>query len=93
LPAICEQGYQSEAGSNATFCGTQTTPKIQNIQSSLVDNGNIGQISGSYWSSTENAGYPIDYSWYNQFSSSGSIQDDQYKDESLKVRCIRALTL
>ena len=52
LPAICELGYDNTTA--GTGCGTSGTPTIQNMQTSLSDNGSLGNFTGAtpYWSST-----------------------------------------
>jgi hypothetical protein len=58
LPAVCELGYST----NVFGCGTSAAPYMENVQSNIVDNGNIGNLIAvgaplnpgvrSYWSST-----------------------------------------
>lgn len=52
LPAICELGYDGTTA--GTGCGTSSAPTIQNMQTSLTDNGGLGNFTGGtqYWSST-----------------------------------------
>ncbi len=88
LPALCELGYSR--GDATTVCGTQTSPVIQNVQSNLVENGNIANLQGFYtWSSTEYSSDPTNYAWSyflgNYLSNSG-------KSVPLGVYCARALT-
>jgi hypothetical protein len=90
LPAICEEGYDSS--NFGSGCGTSSIPTLQNMQSNLVDNGNVGSLSGLYWSSTENSGYPTGGAWFQNFAAGGG-QDFDVKDASFGVRCSRALTL
>jgi hypothetical protein len=92
LAAICEEGYDTfGAGSG---CGSSISPTLQNMQSNLVDNGNVGGLSGFYWSSTEFSGNPTDGAWFQNFASGGgSAQGDGGKYVTLGVRCSRALTL
>ncbi|MDR3441822.1 MAG: fibronectin type III domain-containing protein [Legionella sp.] len=91
LPAICEMGYdQISSGSG---CGIPpVAPTLQNMQSNLVDNGNIGSLTGSYWSSTESSGSPQFNAWVEYFAS-GSAQFNGNKGIQYGVRCSRALTL
>lgn len=92
LPAICEQGfYGMNAGSG---CGPADAPTIQNMQSNLVDNGNVGSLSGYYWSSTVYLPLPTTGAWYQFFTSSGlSGQGSVNKVSMAIVRCSRALTI
>lgn len=89
LPAICELGY----GTFLTNCGTALAPTIQNMQSNLVDNGDIGSLSGKfYWSSTENSNFALVQSWYQDFETNGgSSQFVDDKGRPFAVRCVRAL--
>ena len=89
LPAICEMGVSASASSG---CGTSVSPTLQNMQSNLVDNGNIGSLSGYYWSSTEASSTPTNAAWNQYFASGGSGQNFAYKANTLGVRCSRALT-
>ena len=91
LPAICEEGYDSFGFGSG--CGTSGSPTLQNMQSNLVDNGNVGSLSGNYWSSTEFTGNTTDGAWYQVFALGNSFQTGDFKDSSLGVRCSRALTL
>ncbi|WP_419418396.1 hypothetical protein ACNVED_07465 [Legionella sp. D16C41] len=87
LPAICELGYGSLA------CGTSTSPTVQNIQLSLIDNSGFSAPTGTYWSSTEFSLGPQIAAWNQSFGSSGlNGQDASGKDNLLGVRCSRALT-
>lgn len=93
LPAICEEGFdQTSRGSG---CGIPPAlPTIQNMQSNLVDNGDVGSLSGFYWSSTENSSAPTGSAWYQSFATGGgSNQPTGSKFLSLGVRCARALTI
>lgn len=93
LPAICEMGYDSLNIGNG--CGSSTAPTFQNIQSNLVENGNIGNLSGSYWSSTEYTkllGNPADDAWVQTFGVGSSFQTGSNKGINFAVRCVRALT-
>lgn len=93
LPAICELGYDTlNIGSG---CGTSSTPTLQNMQSNLVDNGNIGALSGTYWSSTEYTkllGNPTDDAWVQTFGVSSNSQTGSDKSVNFGIRCVRALT-
>ena len=93
LAAICEEGYDTNnAGSG---CGSSSSPTLQNMQSNLVDNGNVGRLSGGYyWSSTQYSGNPTSRAWVQGFASDGgSNQFDVSKLFAVGVRCSRALTL
>lgn len=88
LPAICEQGYDL----SGPGCGSSSAPTLQNMQSNLVENGNVGNLSGDYWSSTQVLS-STDYAWLQFFASvGGSPQSFDYKYDVFKVRCSRALT-
>ena len=91
LPAICEEGYDNF--SSGSGCGTLDSPTLQNMQSNLVNIGNVGSLAGSYWSSTEFYDLPVEAAWYQSFASIGSNQIAYYKFFSYGVRCSRALTL
>lgn len=89
LPAICQLGYDT---SHANYACGFPTPVIQNVQSSLVDNGNIGSLSGQYWSSTQLVSVPPgDRAWAHAFAAS-PIQSETAKSLSSAVRCVRDLT-
>ncbi len=90
LPAICEEGY--DRTNNNSGCGSVGAPTIQNMQSNLVDNGNVGSLSLFYWSSTELSSSPDNFAW-NQFffSSGGSVNTSFDKTVESRVRCSRAL--
>jgi len=91
LPAICEMGFST---GNSSGCGTSVSPTLQNMQSNLVDNGNIGALSGFYWGSTELSGIPPVYARFQFFApGGGSYQIFANKNNTLGVRCSRALTL
>ena len=90
LPAICEVGYD-----NASGCGTSSAPTLQNMQSSLVDNGNMGgfNFANYYWSSTAYAAIPTNFAWMQVFEPTGaSLQSGAVKSTVLNVRCARAMT-
>lgn len=87
LPAICEMGF------GITKCGSQASPTLQNIQSNLVDNGDVGSLAGLYWSSTEDSRGPLYFAWYQFFATGGSGQNGINKNSPGGVRCVRALTI
>ncbi|CEK12230.1 DUF1566 domain-containing protein [Legionella hackeliae] len=93
LPAICEMGYDNAAQN--TGCGIPPAPPtLQNMQTNLVDNGNIGGLSGPYWSSTESSrGITQNTDAWDQFFDVGgnSFQDDD-KDGPISIRCVRVIT-
>jgi hypothetical protein len=88
LPAICEMGFGIDPQ-----CGTQASPTLQNMQSNLVDNGDVGSLAGFYWSSTENSFYPQVSAWRQFFTAGGSSQGTGGKYVPNGVRCVRALTI
>ncbi|KTD07702.1 DUF1566 domain-containing protein [Legionella jamestowniensis] len=92
LPAICEMGYDNAAQN--TGCGIPPNPPtLQNMQTNLVENGNIGNLFGPYWSSTQSSiNFPTN-AW-NQFFAvgGGNFQDEDPKDGPISVRCVRAIT-
>jgi hypothetical protein len=91
LPAVCEMGY--DRLSNGTGCGSSNSPTTQNMQSNLVDNGNIGALSGNYWSSTEFSIAPDIYAFIQVFGAGGSdYQDVGVKITSVQARCTRLIT-
>jgi hypothetical protein len=92
LPAICEMGYDRIGVGSS--CGSQGAPTMQNMQSSLVDNGDMAGLSpGYYWSSTENAGLPYLFVFFQQFvSAGGGYQTYASKDTPYGVRCARVMT-
>ncbi|KTD08261.1 DUF1566 domain-containing protein [Legionella jamestowniensis] len=89
LPAICEMGY--DAFSTGSGCGSQANPRLQNMQSNLVEN-NVGNLFGVYWSSTEGSINPAGAAWAQLFLIGGTTQDRDDKFEQRGVRCVRALT-
>ena len=95
LPSICEMGYNDL--NNYSPCGTETSPRIQNMQSYLVNNNDIGVLSGGlYWSSTESSANPLDDAWRQSFLKPADGQSDQRpntKSGAMYVRCVRSLTL
>jgi hypothetical protein len=93
LPAICELGYDNQCAKSGSPCGTSDAPNVQNMQSNLVDRGNIGALSGYYWSSTGHASVPLFYAWFHNFSAKGeSFQLYDFKLNQFGVRCARNLT-
>lgn len=94
LPSICEMGYDGR--NESTGCGTVSAPTLQNLQSSLVNNGNVGGLApvssdNYYWSSTEYSGDPATYAWYQLFNvDQSSLQvHDVAKNGQFGVRCVR----
>jgi hypothetical protein len=93
LPAICELGY--DAANTGTGCGSSSSPRIQNVQSSLLDNAVLsGPTSSYYWASTEFSVFPQGNAFVQQLATSGgSGQYQASKGASVVgVRCVRALT-
>jgi len=88
LPAICEEGYDGANLSNG--CGTSGSPTLQNMQSNLVDIGDVGNLDFVYWSSTEYSGDPVIDAWEHNFGIGGQFNVN--KSNTLRVRCSRALT-
>jgi hypothetical protein len=90
LPSICEMGYdRNGAGSG---CGSAASPLVQNMQSNLVDLGNIGGLSQNYWSSTEFSGTPSDTAFTQLFGFPIGEQAAIGKEITIAVRCVRRLT-
>ena len=92
-PAICELGYDNF--SNGSGCGTPSSPTLQNMQSNLFENGNVGNLFGSHWSSTEFSGVPNFSAWMHYFDSGlggGSDQSPYQKGNTSSTRCARSLT-
>ena len=88
LPAICEMGF------GIAQCGAQASPTLQNMQSNLVDNGDVGSLAGFHWSSTVDSYVPQYDAWSQFFATGGgSSQGDVVKDTPDGVRCVRALTI
>ncbi|WP_419420470.1 hypothetical protein ACNVED_04000 [Legionella sp. D16C41] len=87
LPAICEMGYdQSNVGSGCSMM----PPRLQNIQTNLVDNSGLNLLSGAFWSSTESSGNPKLEAWDQYFApNNGSIQFNTNKYYQFSVRCVR----
>lgn len=91
LPSICELGYDHTTV--GTTCGSAAAATIQNIQLSLVDNGDIGTLSGDYWSSTLNSADAANEAWVHHFDTAAMLQQSSTKDNLLNVRCVRELSL
>ena len=88
LPTICEFGY--DAGGNAAGCGSQVSPIMQNMRTSLMDNGgNVAGFADYYWSSTEASGSPL---WAFYAYMPFPYQSYADKSNQLGVRCARAVT-
>lgn len=82
LPAICEMD-------TAPGCPASG----QTMQLNLVNDGNVGALSGSYWSSYEYPGSPTSYAWEEFFAiAGGNAQSVASKGLALQVRCVRQLT-
>lgn len=98
LPAICELGYDETGSGNG--CGTAAAPLVQNMQSNLVDRGNLGGLvsddgglSNFMWSSTLFSALPSQNAWAQNFAAGGgSAQTSVGKSNRLAIRCVRALT-
>lgn len=90
LPAICEMGF--DALNIGTVCGSQVSPTLQNMQSNLVGNGDVGNLAGDYWSSTERSFEPAFSAWIQRFAMD-SNQSNDFKIAGYGVRCVRALTI
>ncbi|MES2218722.1 MAG: DUF1566 domain-containing protein [Pseudomonadota bacterium] len=91
LPSICEAGYDNT--STGSGCGTQVAPAMQNMQSNLVDNGNIGSLTGLHWTSTEGSVTPTTLAWQQNFQTAGaSLQTSANKGLTIASRCVRVLT-
>ncbi len=91
LPSICELGY--DTSTNGTSCGTSVSPTLQNMQTSLVDNGSLNILSGFYWSSTQWSVSPTNQVWTQFFANAGgSAQTAASKGLLVGVRCIRSLS-
>ncbi|WP_131783575.1 hypothetical protein [Legionella gresilensis] len=90
LPAICELGYEgTSSASIAINCGTMSEPSLQNIQSSLIDFGNLISLTGTYWSSTELASDPVNGAWLQVLSPLNSGQIPSDKGQLTGVLCTR----
>lgn len=91
LPAICQMGYNGIIDNAG--CGTNSSPSIQNIQSSLIDIANLGAApAGASWSSTEYSNNARSDAWYQSFASSGSFQSTNIKINRYSVYCVRNFT-
>ncbi|CEG58386.1 protein of unknown function [Legionella fallonii LLAP-10] len=67
-----------------------TTPKLQNIQSSLVSARVSGAPSGIYWSSTEDSVNPTQLAYFQSFVfGAGNSQGSNGKNLQGGVRCVR----
>jgi hypothetical protein len=90
LPAICEMGY--DATGSGSGCGA-SPGIIQNIQSNLIDNGQIAAISGLHWSSTEFPSNPALLAYGQNFAAGGSSeQDNAMKTNVEPTRCVREIS-
>ncbi|MEO7386538.1 MAG: DUF1566 domain-containing protein, partial [Gammaproteobacteria bacterium] len=88
LPAVCEMGYGTQAG-----CGDAGSPALANMRANLLESGNVGNLAGSYWTSTQVAADPAVSAWSSYYESGGpSILIDDPKGFPMGVRCVRALT-
>jgi len=86
LPALCEMGYTGHV-INGSCGGENRDPKLQNIQSSLVDTGVVGAPEGYHWSSTEVSN---SQAMHQEFYPSSSWQSWSDKGFNYPVRCVRA---
>ncbi|HHF7374038.1 fibronectin type III domain-containing protein [Legionella bozemanae] len=92
LPSVCDLGPFGSGGNYPSSPGSQAcTPGSTNIQNQLVST-NITNLSGYYWCSTENSGFPLESACYQYFDSSNSAQGGVDKHYALGVRCVRSLT-
>jgi hypothetical protein len=92
LPSICEMGYDNGL-SSGSGCGPALAPTLQNVQSSLVDNGDIGSLSGLgfWWTSTQSALGGGTTAWRQQFNPLGGDQSPLNKASTIFVRCARSI--
>lgn len=101
LPAICEMdavntnvtcpsGMQSMLGSLSFLLGD---PNATTPSTSCVPPIGTNCLAGDYWGSTEFAGLPKDYAWFESFNTGGSSQDYFAKYGLYGVRCSRDLSL
>ena len=93
LPAICEFGY--DTFNTGTGCGSASSPTMQNVQSSLLDNAVLGAPTSSYyWASTEYSGFPQGNAFVQQLATGGGSGQFQASKQAsvVGVRCVRALT-
>jgi hypothetical protein len=90
LPAICELGYGSPA------CGDASLPRLQNMQSNLLDRGLLLGVGFFSLSSTQASNNPQHQVWVHFFtpnqadvlqSGAGKIATNESR-----FRCVRALT-
>ncbi|WP_419420061.1 hypothetical protein ACNVED_01835 [Legionella sp. D16C41] len=88
LPAICELGYDTT--STGSGCGSQASPTLQNMQSSLIDFTPVLPIA-NYWSSTEVSSDPLRGAWVQVYTTNPQ-QQTRSKDYSFGALCSRALT-
>lgn len=98
LPAICEMGYDNTLGPEGSTCGNINSPALQNIQSNLVNAGNIGGMApGSgdnyYWSSTEFSGNSLQYAWFQLYNLNQEGKQLHFltKIGQFGVRCVRVV--
>lgn len=92
LPAACEQGYDAAVGFTTHICGVQGAPLMDNMQSRLVDGGDIAGLHGkSYWGATSWSVSPHRWKLEHHFIAMA------YKETNANylqryVRCVRAFT-
>ncbi|WP_288253548.1 hypothetical protein [uncultured Hydrogenophaga sp.] len=90
LPAACEQGYDTNPGFAAQVCGVQGSPLMDNMQSRLVDGGDLAGLSGkSYWGSTSWSISPMRSILDHRFAAN-PFKDAQAHYIENHVRCVRA---
>jgi len=90
LPAACEQGYDTNPGFAAQVCGVQGSPLMDNMQSRLVDGGDLAGLSGkSYWGSTSWSISPMRSILDHRFAAN-PFKDAQAHYIESHVRCVRA---
>jgi hypothetical protein len=101
LPAICELGYDASGLATSTRCGSPRAPTMQNMQSNLIDNGNMGGLTIflRYWSSGEMAATtpndPAMYAAVQQFDIAGrtfQLANAKSHTTAIYTRCVRVLT-
>lgn len=85
LPAICEMIY-------GQFCSSQSTPSLQNMQSSLVDFNNLNLLSGYYHSSTEDSSNATNLNYHVNFTPTNPSFGGDSKWVAYGARCTRAIT-
>jgi hypothetical protein len=90
LPAICEMGYVGGVGPNSG-CGTVVAPKLQNMQSSLVNYHGLSLLNGDFWSSTEGSLDPLNEAWEQSFGAGPLFQNNVDKLFPIAVLCSRNL--